>query len=76
MAAQVAGRRRHFAGWAVEGGCSPLLLRWRCKSLRILICSLQTNNSELPMRRFEPRRAAICNGFGPVSKPALLERRG
>ena len=64
MAAEVAGRRRHLAGWAVRGGALPCWCGGAAKSLRILICSLQTNNSELPMRRFVPCRAAICNGFG------------
>ena len=74
MAAEVAGRRRHFAGWAVRGGALPCCCGGAAKSLRILICSLQTNNSELPMRRLPSRGCVFAMPF-PVLKASLGQPR-
>ena len=52
MAAQVAGRRRHLLAGCARSYCCAASSR--AKRLRILICSLQTDNSELPMHRLWP----------------------
>ena len=69
MAAQVAGRRRHPLWLAAEGLRSSL--RTCCaKSLRILICSLQTDNSELPMRAVK----RSSRGFAMPMPLAVLKK--
>ena len=79
MAAQVAGRRRHpLAGWLLRGG---ILLRPRgAKSLRILICFLQTNTSELPMRRLPSRGCVFAMPFAvlkaSLGQPRLIALNG
>ena len=73
MAAQVAGRRRHPpAGCAV--GYSAVLRSRRAKSLRILICSLQTDNSELPMLACARRGGLFAMALAGFAKPALESR--
>ena len=80
MAAQVAGRRRHL--WL-----AVLCRQWfvyaatrGAKGLRILICSLQTNTSELPMRRLPSRGCVFAMPFAvlkaSLGQPRLIALNG